>query len=284
MKSKMTCFSKLTLGMICGYILSLAALFLPVIKIEDEQLTFMKVIFLNKDDLGMMEKVLDDVIGTEKTLMIIAIILSVAGCILFLMNISVKVKCGAAVVMAIASGLVYFQWEIICILISVLGDTGATGIGLWLELIIHVFLIIFPLVCLCMDDTSYFSREVEVFKKGLSDSQNEIEESKSFGKEGVIIIVKGECAGMEVPIDDGECIVLGRNSEECNLIITGAKISRKHCSVKYDREEQKYSLTDYSSNGTYFADGIRLEPLTPIWVKSGTQFFMGDRRNVFQLK
>lgn len=284
MKSKVACLGKLALGMICGYLLSLVALFLPVINIEDEKLTFMKIIFLNENDLGIMKRMLGDVIGIEKILIIIAIILSISGCILFFINIGIKKKCGAAIVMAIVSGLIYFQWEIICILISALGDTGVTGIGLWLELLVHMFLIIFPLVYLCMDDPSCFFQKVEVPKSGLSDLQNKKEKERLPSKEGAIIIIKGECAGMEVPIDDGESIVLGRNSEECNLIITGDKISRKHCSIKYDKEEQVYSLIDYSSNGTYFVDGTRMEPLTPIWIKSGTQFFMGDQRNVFQLK
>lgn len=45
-------------------------------------------------------------------------------------------------------------------------------------------------------------------------------------------------------------VVIGRSSEECQVVIADAKLSRRHCSITYDSGREKFVLRDYSANGT----------------------------------
>lgn len=100
---------------------------------------------------------------------------------------------------------------------------------------------------------------------------------------GVIRGTNGEYSGQEIVIQDMEHIILGRSPEESNLVVNGKKVSRKHCSITYHASDQGYYLTDYSSNGTYKIDGTRLPQLTEVRLGPGTQIYLGNRDNVFQL-
>lgn len=104
------------------------------------------------------------------------------------------------------------------------------------------------------------------------------------GISGRIFGISGEYAGQEIPIGHMETIVIGRNPNECNIVLTGNKVSRKHCSIMYNSDSNRYSITDYSSNGTYqVADRKRFANYGTEEVPAGTEIYLGDESNSFRL-
>lgn len=110
-----------------------------------------------------------------------------------------------------------------------------------------------------------------------------IEEPVSEIPVGMIMGLSGEYKGMQVTIQDNETVIMGRDGNECNLIISGSKVSRKHCSISYYSKTNRYLLTDYSSNGTFMNDGKRIPPNTSVEIMPGTVIYLGNRDNSFQI-
>ncbi len=99
-----------------------------------------------------------------------------------------------------------------------------------------------------------------------------------------IICTAGAYKGGTFPIRDGEELVIGRDSTLSQIVVTSAaKVSRRHCGIRYSALDNRYMVTDYSSNGTLLADGTRLTPMTPTPVPRGTVLIIGDHENQFKL-
>ena len=94
---------------------------------------------------------------------------------------------------------------------------------------------------------------------------------KSQVPSGMIIGIRGEYNGAQIQIFNGEKIYIGRSSES-NLVLSNKKASRKHCSIAYDAKEDKYSIVNYSSNGTYLNGGQLLEREKVYHLPHGTTF------------
>lgn len=101
-------------------------------------------------------------------------------------------------------------------------------------------------------------------------------------KEGAIMCLSGEYAGARVVVGKAP-IVLGRDKEVCQLIYNGERISRQHCSISYDADKEMYKIFDFSTNGTFRADGERLKPNEANEFKAGEMFSIDDK-NVFVLE
>jgi hypothetical protein len=86
-----------------------------------------------------------------------------------------------------------------------------------------------------------------------------------------------------IDIRTGEELVIGRDPVLSNLIISdnADKISRKHCGIVFDGA--KYSVTDYSSNGTFKTDGTRLMANIPTTMPRGTEIILGSKQLSFRL-
>ncbi len=81
-------------------------------------------------------------------------------------------------------------------------------------------------------------------------------------------------------------MIIGRDSYFSSIVINeGAdNISRKHCGIRYNKSTKDYTITDYSSNGTYIADTKeRLKPNTPKTLPKGTSIYLGNMNNRFKL-
>ena len=94
---------------------------------------------------------------------------------------------------------------------------------------------------------------------------------KSQVPSGMIIGIRGEYNGAQIQIFNGEKIYIGRSSES-NLVLSNKKASRKHCCIAYDAKEDKYSIVNYSSNGTYLNGGQLLEREKVYHLPHGTTF------------
>lgn len=76
----------------------------------------------------------------------------------------------------------------------------------------------------------------------------------------------------KVTVAKGDAFIVGRG-EQTHYRITGdTNISRAHVSVRFDG--YNIYLTDKSANGTFYADGRRLERNKEYQVASGTQFYV----------
>jgi hypothetical protein len=100
---------------------------------------------------------------------------------------------------------------------------------------------------------------------------------------GSITGLTGMYKDATLDITAGEELVIGRDPVLANLIISenADKISRKHCGIVFDGA--KYSVTDYSSNGTFKADGTRLMANIPTTLPRGTEIILGSKQLSFRL-
>lgn len=103
---------------------------------------------------------------------------------------------------------------------------------------------------------------------------------------GVMVGLTGMYAGAEISFRDGEKIRLGRNQDN-ELIFDEqqVKISRHHCTIKWDEQNKEYLFWDNSTNGTY-SNGSEdcLPKHLEVIVKPGTVIALGDEKNTFRLE
>ena len=104
------------------------------------------------------------------------------------------------------------------------------------------------------------------------------------GMESTIFCKKGEYAGTEITVRDGEEIILGRDGSQSHLILLNKKISRKHCGIIFQGISDNYVVTDYSSTGVYFADGSRFPKGEPVICERGTLLSLSSGENQFILQ
>lgn len=102
---------------------------------------------------------------------------------------------------------------------------------------------------------------------------------------GNIIGVNGMYAGQNFPVNNGEELIFGRDGAFAHIIIdsNATKVSRKHCAIRYDANSRAYSVTDYSSNGTFRDGSTRLIANMPTSIQPGTVISLGDSGNQFRL-
>lgn len=93
--------------------------------------------------------------------------------------------------------------------------------------------------------------------------------------------INGEYAGAEVLVGDG--ILLGRDPSVCQLVFNKEKISRRHCNITYNAENDKFVVTDYSSNGTYIQGGSQMKKNVPTELPAGTTIQLGKNGDTFRL-
>jgi len=102
---------------------------------------------------------------------------------------------------------------------------------------------------------------------------------------GNVKCLYGAFAGHSFPMQRNEELLIGRDSALAHVIVTGnnSKISRKHCGIRYDEQNFRYMVTDYSTNGTFLEDNRRLVANHPTPMPKGTIIYLGNRENAFQL-
>lgn len=89
---------------------------------------------------------------------------------------------------------------------------------------------------------------------------------------GKITSLSGMDKGATYTIKDGEEIIIGKDPNTANIIIDKKyeKISRRHCGIKYDAENDIYMVIDYSMNGTYINSVKQLSKNIYVKVPKGT--------------
>lgn len=99
-----------------------------------------------------------------------------------------------------------------------------------------------------------------------------------------IIGISGEFAGQKITLGM-ESISIGRDAKSCQVVLMNdPKISRCHCSIRYDGMRGMFALTDLSStHGTFLNGNDKLEPKVPVYIADGTVFSVGDGDTSFKV-
>ncbi len=105
------------------------------------------------------------------------------------------------------------------------------------------------------------------------------------GPRGVMVGISGMYAGAEIPFADGECIKFGRDTSNDMIFVNAPKVSRFHCSITWDKDEEEYEIIDTSSNGCFVNYMEECIPQNiPIRLELGTIIDIGDEKNRFRLE
>ena len=101
---------------------------------------------------------------------------------------------------------------------------------------------------------------------------------------GLLRCIKGSIAGAEIELLSGQELLIGRSGEYSQLVLAESDISRKHCSVRFQADEQVYYVTDFSTYGVLVNDSHPLAKGLPTRVPLGTTLTLGTGSNVFMLQ
>ena len=100
---------------------------------------------------------------------------------------------------------------------------------------------------------------------------------------GHIICIKGTMRGADITLNSGEELRIGRSGEYAQLILPESDISRKHCSIRYQEQDQAFFITDYSTYGVVINESQKLTRNVTTEVPVGVTLTLGTGSNVFRL-
>lgn len=107
--------------------------------------------------------------------------------------------------------------------------------------------------------------------------------SAEYPHRGGIQGVSGAYKGAAFTIEDGETLIFGRDPAICHVLFDSSNISRAHCTIRYDAAENRYYVKDTSRNGTYYEDGIRMQPQREMPVTAGVRIYLDNPEEMFKL-
>lgn len=82
-------------------------------------------------------------------------------------------------------------------------------------------------------------------------------------------------------------VTIGRDPSCCQIVYdkgtTG--VSGKHCTVYFDSGTGMFTLTDLNSSyGTFLINGLKINANTPVNLKPGDSFYVGDKANILKVE
>lgn len=102
---------------------------------------------------------------------------------------------------------------------------------------------------------------------------------------GVMIGLSGDYEGAEIPFGPGETLKIGRDISNDLVLANAQRVSRFHCTLTWLSEEKKFQIVDKSSNGS-FINGLEecLPQNIAIYLEPGTILDIGNEQNRFRLE
>ena len=102
---------------------------------------------------------------------------------------------------------------------------------------------------------------------------------------GSVTCISGEYTGATFDIEPGQALNFGKDPSFSNIIFssTSKYVSRRHCTVTFDINKNKYIIVDYSSNGTFIEGGVKLPKSEKVYIQRGAQIFLGNKSVCFVL-
>ncbi|MBQ8502754.1 MAG: FHA domain-containing protein [Clostridia bacterium] len=100
-----------------------------------------------------------------------------------------------------------------------------------------------------------------------------------------VVCRTGANKGTILKVSSEKELIIGKDPATCQCIIPASykSVSRKHCGLRYDKKNDRYFITDYSTNGT-FANGKKLPQNSTVAIKKGVIIKLGDTDNEFMLQ
>lgn len=102
-------------------------------------------------------------------------------------------------------------------------------------------------------------------------------------RQGGIIGIKGNLIGRRFELRNNAEVILGRDGEQCDIVIHGSKVSRIHCTIRFNFHSNDYTVCDCSQNGTLAGEEEFLIHKEKRRVKPGTILKLGNNENIIQL-
>lgn len=155
---------------------------------------------------------------------------------------------------------------------------GSSGSGISIGVIIAIAVIVIAVgvivVLLVMNNK----------KKG--QKAPKAQSSNTSAKKAVIRSMSVQHAGKAFPVGKAP-VIIGRNAGECVVVFKEGTpgVSGKHCSIYYSSDTGVFTLTDLNSSyGTFLSNGMKLTENSPINLKPGDSFYVGDKANVIKVE
>ena len=123
-------------------------------------------------------------------------------------------------------------------------------------------------------------------KKKKDQGSPQTHSSQNGTKKAVIRSMSAQHAGKAFPVGKAP-VIIGRNTAECVIVFKEGTpgVSGKHCSIYYSSDAGLFTLTDLgSSYGTFISNGMKLTANSPINLKPGDSFYVGDKANMIKVE
>lgn len=121
-------------------------------------------------------------------------------------------------------------------------------------------------------------------KKGQGTPQPQ--KTSNSGTKTVIRSMSAQHGGQAFPVGSTP-VIIGRSPSDCTIVFKEGTpgVSGKHCSVYYNSDANVFTLTDLgSSYGTFLGNGMKLTANSPINLKSGDIFYIGEKTNILKVE
>lgn len=102
----------------------------------------------------------------------------------------------------------------------------------------------------------------------------------------VICSMASQHGGKTFPVGSTP-VVIGRSVSDCTIVFREGTqgVSGKHCSVSYNAAAGVFVLTDLGSTfGTFLGSGMKLTANSPVNLKPGDVFYLGDKTNILKVE
>ena len=112
-----------------------------------------------------------------------------------------------------------------------------------------------------------------------------VTQAKRLQSRAALIGISGLFAGQTLDLVNNQ-LIIGRDPKIAQVVFpqSSEEISRKHCTIRYDENSNKFILEDSSSNGTYLASNQKLEVGKQYYLNPGDRFYVADSRELFEVK
>lgn len=101
---------------------------------------------------------------------------------------------------------------------------------------------------------------------------------------GAMVCTRGKAIGDMVLLRNDKKIIVGRDSAYCNYVVDDLRVSRKHLEITFVGALNKYRVADYSSNGTFTQNGVRLNRGEEYYLPPKTELWLGSNDTIYKLR
>ncbi|MBP2239869.1 hypothetical protein J2Z40_000422 [Cytobacillus eiseniae] len=111
-----------------------------------------------------------------------------------------------------------------------------------------------------------------------------VSHSSPYNQKPVLKGVSGYFAGQTIELVDHD-LNIGRDAKQCQLVfpLSMEEISRKHCTLHFDKHAQTFTIEDHSTNGTYLQSGARIPAGKITQLRPGDRFYLSSKDILFEV-